>query len=83
MELTFNKVGNTYIAEYQATTHFNLHIEGGGKVQIQYKTSGNTYDNLKSFNTSTVDYDIAVNIAKDYRIICSNLPTITIITINK
>jgi hypothetical protein len=83
MELTFNKTANGYTADYVATTHFNLHIEGGGIVQIQYKTSGNTYDNLKSFNTSTVDYDIVVNIAKGYRIRCSNLPTIAIITINK
>lgn len=83
MELTFNKTSDGYVAEHLAATHFNLHIEGGGRVQIQYKTSGNTYDNLKSFNTSTVDYDIVVNIAKDYRIICSNLPTIAIITINE
>lgn len=83
MELTFNKTSNGYIADYVATTHFNIHIEGGGKIQIQYKTSGNTYINLKSFNTSTVDYDIAVNIAKEYRIMCSNLPTVAIITINE
>lgn len=83
MELTFTKSSNDYVAEYLATNHFNLHIEGGGRIQIQYKTSGNTYDNLKSFNTSTVDYDIAVNIAKDYRIICSNLPTVAIITTNE
>ena len=83
MDLQFTKVGETYIADYSATTHFNIHIEGGGRIQIQYKTSGNTYDNSKGFSTSIVDYDIVVNIAKDYRIICSNLPTIAIITINE
>lgn len=27
MELTFEKVGNQYVAEFQAPSDFNLHIE--------------------------------------------------------
>jgi hypothetical protein len=34
MELTFNKTSNGYTAEYLATTHFNLHIEGGGRAEL-------------------------------------------------
>lgn len=50
MELTFSKVGNSHIADYQATTNFNLHIEGGGRIVIYKKTSGKMRDALASFN---------------------------------
>lgn len=30
MELNFSKVGNEWVAEFEATNHFNLHLERKG-----------------------------------------------------
>lgn len=80
MELTFNKVGNTYIAEYQATTHFNLHIEGGGRVLLYKRTSGEQWDTLASVsNQSVFDADIAVNFPKEYRFVLTNKASLVVI----
>lgn len=80
MELTFNKVGNTYIAEYQATTHFNLHIEGGGRVLLYKRTSGEQGDLIASIPSSVVDVDVAVNFPATYEIRCETMPTMAEIT---
>lgn len=62
MELTFNKSSNGYIADYTATTHFNLHIEGGGRVLLYKRTSGEKGDLLANIPShGVVDIDIAVN----------------------
>lgn len=81
MELTFNKSSNGYIAEYLATTHFNLHIEGGGRVLLYKRTSGAKGDLLASIPArGAVDIDVAVNFPATYEIRCETMPTMAEIT---
>lgn len=74
MELTFNKTANGYTAEYSATTHFNLHIEGGGRVLLYKRTSGEQGDLIASIPSNVVDEDVAVNIPATYTIVLTERP---------
>lgn len=74
MELTFNKTANGYTAEYSATTHFNLHIEGGGRVLLYKRTSGSQGDLIASIPSNVVDVDVAVNIPATYTILLTARP---------
>jgi hypothetical protein len=80
MELTFNKTSNGYIAEYLATTHFNLHIEGGGKVLLYKRTSGEHGDLIASIPSNVVDVDVAVNFPATYTIVLIERPSLVTIT---
>ena len=80
MELTFNKTSNGYIAEYSATTHFNLHIEGGGRVMLYKRTSGECGNLIASIPSSVVDVDIAVNFPAIYTIVLIERPSLVTIT---
>ena len=42
MELNFSKVGNEWVAEFEATNHFNLHLErkGTGSLIVSQGGSG-------------------------------------------
>ena len=42
MELNFSKVGNEWVAEFEATNHFNLHLErkGTGSLIVSQRGSG-------------------------------------------
>ena len=81
MELTFNKTSNGYTAEYSATTHFNLHIEGGGRILLYKRTSGSQGDLLASIPSKcVVDIDVAVNHEATYTIVCEKMPTMAAIT---
>lgn len=81
MELTFNKSSNGYVADYLATTHFNLHIEGGGMVLLYKRTSGAKGDLLASIPArGAVDIDVAVNFEATYEIHCDKMPDVAVIT---
>lgn len=80
MELTFNKTVNGYIAEYSATTHFNLHIEGGGRIMLYKRTSGERGNLIASIPSSVVDVDIAVNFPAIYTIVLIERPSSVTIT---
>ena len=80
MELTFNKTESGYIAEYVATTHFNLHIEGGGRVLLSKRTSGSQGTLLASIPSNVVDEDVAVNIPATYTIVLTARPSSVTIT---
>lgn len=80
MELTFNKTDRGYIAEYSAPTHFNLHIEGGGRVLLYKRTSGEQGDLIASIPSRVVDVDVAVNFPATYEIRCETMPTMAEIT---
>ena len=80
MELTFNKTANGYIAEYSATTHFNLHIEGGSRVLLYKRTSGEHGDLIASIPSSVVDVDVAVNFPATYTIVLTERPSLVTIT---
>lgn len=80
MELTFNKTVNGFIAEYSATTHFNLHIEGGGRVLLYRRTSGSQGTLLASIPSEVVDVDVAVNHEATYTIVLRNEASLVVIT---
>lgn len=80
MELTFNKTTNGYIAEYLATAHFNLHIEGGGKVLLYKRTSGDYGGLIASIPSNVVDVDVAVNFPATYTIVLTKRPSSVTIT---
>ena len=80
MELTFNKTSNGYIADYVTTTHFNLHIEGGGRVLLYRRTSGSQGTLLASIPSEVVDVDVAVNHEATYTIHCATMPNTAVIT---
>lgn len=80
MELTFNKTANGYTTDYAATTHFNLHIEGGGRVLLYRRTSGEYGDLIASIPSSVVDVDVAVNFPATYTIVLIERPSSVTIT---
>lgn len=81
MELTFTKSTNSYIADYTATTHFNLHIEGGGRVLLYKRTSGAKGDLLANIPShGVVDIDIAVNFEATYTIVLEKRADVVVTT---
>ena len=80
MELTFNKTSNGYIADYSATTHFNIHIEGGGRVYLYKRTSGERGDLIASIPSKVVDVDVVVNYECTYTIVLSDRADVVVIT---
>lgn len=81
MELTFNKTSNGYIADYTATTHFNLHIEGGGRILLYKRTSGSQGDLLASIPSKcVVDIDVAVNHEATYTIVLGRRTEVVLLT---
>lgn len=63
MKLTFNKIENKYVSEFEVTSDFNLHVErpNGGLFNIYQRTSASgKYAKINEFNTdgkSVVDVD--------------------------
>lgn len=81
MELTFTKSTNGFIADYLATTHFNLHIEGGGRVLLYKRTSGEKGDLLANIPSHGVlDIDIAVNFEATYTIVLEKRADVVVTT---
>lgn len=78
--MEFIKTNNSYIADYSATTHFNLHIEGGGRVLLYKRTSGTMGDLIASIPSRVVDVDIAVNFPAIYTIVLTKKPSSVTIT---
>lgn len=78
--MEFIKTSNGYTAEYSATTHFNLHIEGGGRVLLYKRTSGEKGDLIASIPSNVVDVDVAVNFPAIYTIVVIERPSLVTIT---
>ena len=64
MELTFNKVGNDWVAEFDVSSNFNIHIEKGyGALTVSQTTvPGGKPDTTKSLfmsaNDAVLDTDV-------------------------
>ena len=83
MELTFNKTSNGWVAEFNAPTHFNLHLErkDAGRLDLYRKTSGSNYIRIPyKDNAKVVDVDVPVVISRDYKVLCGSRPSILIVT---
>lgn len=83
MELQFNKTPNGWVAEFNAPTHFNLHLErkDAGRLDLYRKTSGSNYVRIPyKGNNKIVDVDVPVVISRDYKILCGSRPSMMIVT---
>jgi hypothetical protein len=92
MTLNFNKVttdsGDKYVAEFEATGNFNLHIEreeSGFLFVNQRTTATGKYDSIKgaSFNygDAVVDVDFTAAIYPKYvQVVSKVLPTVAEVT---
>lgn len=88
IDITFNKVGELWEAEFEATADFALHIERSdvGTIQLfQNTSSSNGYAIVEDFrfdnrNKLVIDYDTPVLIPKRIKIISKVLPTYAAIT---
>lgn len=84
MELKFSKVKESWVAEFEATADFNLHIEGlpEGRVSIyQRGTNSGEYAYVKSATPypslgKTYDYDFSALVyPKFIKVVCESEPT--------
>lgn len=88
MTINFNKVGDKYVAEFEATGNFNLHIErneSGFLFVNQRTTSSGAYDSIKgaSFNYGdpVVDIDFVGAIYPKYiQVVSKVMPTMAAVT---
>jgi hypothetical protein len=88
MELTFTKEGRNYIAEFVATTDFNLHLERNekGVLFVQQRTSEKgQYDSIRGGDFApqdkVVDCDFAGVIYPKYIKVVSDVqPSLAVVT---
>lgn len=87
MELTFNRDGGSFVAEFVATADFNLHIEkSSGDIWIMQKTTENgKYDSIDGLHilagNSVIDYDFVASIWPKHIMIKSEVePTLAVVT---
>lgn len=87
MDLKFNKQGTKWVAEFEATSDFNLHIEKErGGIYIQQKSvREGKWDSVKNLNISPVDevleYGVIVPVPPMFvRIVSEIEPTMAVIT---
>lgn len=88
MDLTFNKDGGSFVAEFVTTADFNLHLEGVllGDYKIYQKTAGNDYTLVRGLadrpNYEKVsDFDFSGVVYPKYIKIVSEVePTLAVVT---
>jgi len=85
MDLIFNKTSNGWVAEFNAPTHFNLHLErkDAGRLDLYRKTSGSNYDYVRipyKGGSKVVDMDVPVVMSRECKVVCDSEPTVAIIT---
>lgn len=91
MELNFNKEGNEYVAEFEVTGDFNLHVEKdkAGRFDIYQRTTQNgeytSIENLKyQYDKKVIDYDFIGYIYPKYiKVISKFEPIMAIVTFNE
>lgn len=89
MDLNFNKEGNVFVAEFEVTSDFNLHIErlNGGIIDMYQRTSSEgEYTIIDGFDTdgkAVLDIDFTALIyPKGIKIISEKEPTMAVVTFN-
>lgn len=87
MELTFEKQGDVFIAEFEVSGDFNLHIEKPtGKISLYQRTAGEKYDAIEGVGypegNSVFDYDFtALVYPKTIKVVSEVLPTLAVVTL--
>lgn len=86
MELKFNSNGGAFIAEFVATSDFNLHIEKpSGAIYVFVKSVENgKYDSANLHipaGDSVIDYDFIASVYPKYIMVKSEVePTLAVVT---
>lgn len=89
MDLTFQNINNEWVAEFEATADFNLHIEDvvEGEVHIYQTTvSGGAYSRVRTGTPypsyqKIYDYDfVGVVWPKYIKVVCATEPTLAAVT---
>jgi len=88
MELAFNQVGNSYVAEFEAQGDFNLHIEreeSGFLMVNQRTTPEGKYDSIRggnfNYGDNVVDVDFVGSIYPKYIQVVSKVqPSLAVVT---
>jgi hypothetical protein len=89
MDLVFNLSNEMWVAEFEATADFNIHLEREveGMFKVYQKTSGNDFaliDDLGDVYTQykdVIDYDFAgVIFPKMIRVVSASEPTMAVVT---
>jgi hypothetical protein len=87
MELNFTSNGGAYIAEFEAVSEFNIHIEKeSGRCEMYQSTvAGGNYARVESFGNmslaGTIDKDMPGFVFTKYmRIVSEVLPTKAVVT---
>lgn len=88
MELNFTQVGDKYVAEFEVTSDFNLHIEreGSGYLFVNQRTTAEgKYDSIRSgsfnYGDPVVDVDFVSSIYPKYIQVVSKIkPTMAVVT---
>ena len=83
MELTFTKSSNGFIADFSASTPFNIHIErnGGRVLSVSRRTAGEGWETIEIIRQGRViDADVYNDIEREFRIQSDVEPTMCEIT---
>lgn len=89
MEITFTKIDNKYVSEFQVTSDFNLHLERseGGTLNIEQRTAQGQYVAIKDAKfplmDKVIDCDFSALVYPKYIKIISDInPTLAVVTFN-
>lgn len=91
MELTFtkNEKAGTYVAEFEATADFNLHIERtkGGRIFFYQRTAGTGYAHVDNVpwqdGKDSIDLDFTALIyPKFIKVVSEVEPSLAVVTFN-
>lgn len=88
MDLTFTQQGNSFVAEFEATADFNLHIEReeSGYVEVYQKTAGEKYAHVKGVPIQlryqlTIDETfVGVVYPKMIKVVSATEPSLAVVT---
>lgn len=84
--LQFNRIGDTWVAEFQVTADFNIHIEGGPLTLYQRTGDAANFalinvENYRQLSGSVFDYDFSALVyPKTIKIVSSTEPSYAAIT---
>lgn len=91
MDLTFTKTGGMYVAEFDVTADFNLHLEGiqVENITIMQKGAGNGYDVVRNIPktpgiSNNFDFDFSALVyPKRIKVVSKVEPSLAVVTISQ
>lgn len=80
MELIFNKIKNKWVAEFDAATHFNLHLERNSEGKLDIYSNEVLVDLPYLNKKKVIDMDFYVSFAKKIKVVSGSKPSMLVIT---